>query len=204
MTDASQLVLVVDDDRSMREALQRLLESVGHTVRCFASPSEFLQWQRPEVPVCIVLDVRFPGQSGLEFQRELQARGIAIPIVFLSGHADISMSVRAMKGGAIDFLTKPFREQDLLDAVDEGLRKDTNQRDATIRKADLVARLATLSPREREIMTRVVAGHPNKAIADALGVSEITIKVRRSSAMRKLGADSLAQLVRLAIELGFS
>jgi FixJ family two-component response regulator len=202
VTDSDAVVLVIDDDRSVRDALQRLLESVGRQVRCFESCADFLVGDRPDVPSCLILDIRMPGQDGLDFQRQLVDGGSLLPIIFVSGHGDIPMSVRAMKAGAIEFLTKPFREQDLLSAVDEGLRVDREQRQRARERAILQARLDALTAGEHDVLRKVAKGLLNKQIAADLGVSEVTVKVRRGHLMRKMEAGSLADLVQMAVALG--
>jgi FixJ family two-component response regulator len=194
-------VFVVDDDEDMREALDNLLRSVGHAVSLFGSTSEFLQKAPANAPGCLVLDVRLPGVSGLEFQNQLARANANIPIIFMTGHGDIPMSVRAMKAGAIDFLTKPFRDQDMLDAVALALEHDRARRAQTQASADVRERFTLLSPREREVMTLVTRGLMNKQVAGELGLSEITVKLYRGQAMRKMGARSLADLVRMAEQL---
>jgi FixJ family two-component response regulator len=195
------VVFVIDDDPSVRDALAGLLRSVGLAVLSFGSTQEFLQGERPDLPGCLVLDVRLPGRSGLDFQRELAQTGIHLPIVFITGHGDIPMSVRAMKAGAIEFLTKPFHDQELLDAVQLGIERDrARRRDAAV-VTELHDRFESLTPREREIMALVAAGRLNKQIAADLGVSDITVKVHRGQVMRKMGAKSLAELVRMADQL---
>lgn len=195
------LVFVVDDDPSVRKAMDRLLRSVGLDVRTFESPEEFQRCERPDTVSCLVLDIRMPGQSGLDFQAELVKSKSELPIVFITGHGDIPMSVRAMKAGAIEFLTKPFRDQDLIDAVQMGLKKDRVRREKVTRLADLRERYATLTPRERAIMTLVAAGRLNKQIAAELEVSEITVKVHRAQLMKKMSAKSLIDLMRMADRL---
>ena len=192
------IVFVVDDDASMRQALARLLQSVQLRVEVFASPQEFLQSERPNVPSCLVLDVRLPGLSGLDFQAELAKADIRIPIVFITGHGDIPMSVRAMKAGAVDFLAKPFRDQDLLDAVTAAIQRDQKRREHENAMTDLRAHFSSLTPREREIMALVASGLMSKQIAAEVGLSEITVKVHRSHLMKKMGARSVADLVRMA------
>jgi FixJ family two-component response regulator len=204
MSDGQPIVFVVDDDPSVREALAGLLRSVALEVRSFASTQEFLQSKRPDAPGCLVLDVRLPGRSGLDFQRELAESGIHLPIVFITGHGDIPMSVRAMKAGAIEFLTKPFHDQELLDAVQLGIERDRARRRDAAAVAALRQRFDSLTPREREIMALVAAGRLNKQIAADLGVSEITVKVHRGQVMRKMRARSLAELVRIADQLKIS
>lgn len=194
-------VFVVDDDEDMRLALDNLLRSVGYEVRLFGSTSEFLQKAPADAPGCLVLDVRLPGVSGLEFQNQLARANAHIPIIFMTGHGDIPMSVRAMKAGAIDFLTKPFRDQDMLDAVALALEADRAHRAQTQASADVRERFTLLSPREREVMTLVTRGLMNKQVAGELGLSEITVKLYRGQAMRKMGARSLADLVRMAEQL---
>ena len=192
------IVFVVDDDASMRQALARLLQSVQLRVEVFASPREFLQSERPNVPSCLVLDVRLPGLSGLDFQAELARADVRIPIVFITGHGDIPMSVRAMKAGAVDFLAKPFRDQDLLDAVTAAIQRDQKRREHENAMTDLRAHFSSLTPREREIMALVASGLMSKQIAAEVGLSEITVKVHRSHLMKKMGARSVADLVRMA------
>jgi FixJ family two-component response regulator len=192
------VVYVVDDDRSVRASLEDLLESVGLRVRSFGSTGELLNGLAAEAPGCLVLDVRMPGQSGLDFQRQLAGLGIRLPVVFITGHGDIAMSVRAMKDGAIEFLTKPFRDQELLDAIHHGIEQDRARRREEAAVAELHGRWTSLSAGEREVMDLVVRGLLNKQIAAALHVSEITVKVRRRQVMRKMRASSLAELVRLA------
>lgn len=199
---AQPIVYVIDDDASLREALARLFRSVGLQVKAFASAPEFLRNPLADGPSCLVLDVRLPGLSGLDFQAELAKAAIDIPIVFMTGHGDIPMTVRAMKAGAIEFLPKPFRDQDMLDAVQTGLERDRDRRKSAGNAATLKASFATLTSREQEIMGLVTAGLMNKQIAGQIGVSEITVKVHRGSVMRKMGARSLAELVRMADALG--
>ena len=198
----SQVVFVIDDDASMRDAVSRLLNAVGLTVQTFASAREFLAGRLPDVPGCAVLDVRLPGLSGLDLQREMVERGIHIPVIFITGHGDIPMSVQAMKAGAVEFLTKPFRDQDLLDAVRSGIQLDRQGRKERAELAELRDGLRQLTPREREVMSLVVAGLLNKQIALRLGTSEKTIKIHRSQVMRKMRANSLADLVRMSQKLG--
>lgn len=197
-----QIVFVIDDDASMRDAVSRLLNAVGLTVQTFASAREFLAGKLPDVPGCAVLDVRLPGLSGLDLQREMVERGIHIPVIFITGHGDIPMSVQAMKAGAVEFLTKPFRDQDLLDAVRSGIQLDRQGRKERAELAELRDGLRQLTPREREVMSLVVAGLLNKQIALRLGTSEKTIKIHRSHVMQKMRADSLADLVRMSQKLG--
>jgi RNA polymerase sigma factor (sigma-70 family) len=202
MIEPNSIVFVVDDDASLREALKSLIRSVGLTVELFGSTQEFLNRKRPEVASCLVLDIRLPGTSGLDFQRKLAEANIFIPIIFITGHGDIAMSVRAMKAGAIEFLTKPFRDQDLLDAIHTGLERDRARRQRESEIAILRDRFEWLTPREREVLPLVVSGLPNKQIAAEIGTSETTVKVHRSQLMRKMGANSLPELVRLAERLG--
>lgn len=201
MTEAPATVIVIDDDREIREALGSLLRSVGFAVNLLASVGDFLRSGRPNGPTCLVLDVRLPGQSGLDFQLELSRENIQLPIVFITGHGDIPMSVQAMKGGAVEFLTKPFRDQDLLDAVHVGLARDRVWLENEKALATLRARFDSLTPREREVMALVVTGRLNKQIASDLGVSEITVKVHRSQVMQKMGTRSLPELARMADKL---
>ena len=198
----TQLVFVIDDDASMREAIGRLLHAIGLTVRTFGSAREFLDTRLPDIPACVVLDVRLPGLSGLDLQREMVERGIHVPVIFITGHGDIAMSVQAMKAGAVEFLTKPFRDQDLLDAVRSGIHRDREGRKERTELAALREGLSHLTRRERQVMALVVAGLLNKQIALRLGTSEKTIKIHRSQVMRKMRADSLAELVRMSQKLG--
>jgi len=196
-------IIVVDDDPGIREALGSLSRSVGAQAKALASAPEFLNERRPGGPTCLVLDVRLPGRSGLDFQRELSAANIRVPIVFITGHGDIPMSVQAIKGGAIEFLTKPFRDQDLLDAIQLGLERDRAWLENDKAIGALRARFETLSPREREVMALVVTGRLNKQIADDIGISEITVKVHRGQVMRKMKAASLPDLARMVDKLNF-
>src|SRR5712672_1189081 len=196
------VVFVIDDDPSMRGALEDLVGSVGLQVRAFASPQDFLQSKLPEVPGCLVLDVRLPGMSGLTFQKELARMGVDLPVIFITGYGDIRMSVRAMKAGAVEFLTKPFHDQDLLDAIHAAIERDTERRREAVLVGQLRERYATLTERERQIMTLVVIGRANKQIAAELELSEMTVKVHRGQVMRKMHAGSLPELVRMADRLG--
>jgi len=195
-------VFVVDDDAAVREALDSLFRSVDHKVALFASAAEFLQHKRTDAPGCLVLDIRLPGVSGLDFQDELTRAGIRIPIIFMTGHGDIPMSVRAMKAGAVDFLAKPFRDQDMLDAVAAALRRDQHVREADGAQRALREAFDRLTAREREVMTLVTSGLMNKQVAGELGLSEITVKIHRGHAMQKMKARSLADLVRMSESLG--
>jgi FixJ family two-component response regulator len=201
MPDAYSTVLVVDDDPDLRESVGRLVRSVGMNVRLFASIPDFLMSDLPAGPTCLVLDVRFPGQSGLDLQRELAASDRALPIVFVTGYGDIPMSVQAMKNGAVEFLTKPFRDQDLLDAIELGLARDRIRRENQIALAALRGRFDTLTAREREILIQVARGRLNKQIANDMGITEATVKVHRSKAMRKMNVHSLPELGRLVDRL---
>ena len=204
MTELPSIVFVVDDDASVRNALKSLIRSVGLQVELFGSAQEFLQSKRPNAPSCLILDIRLPGISGLDFQRKLTETNNPIPIIFITGHGDIPMSVRAMKGGAVEFLTKPFRDQDLLDAIHVALERDRARRQREDEIATLKDRFEWLTPREREVLPLVVSGLPNKQIADKIGTSETTVKVHRGQLMRKMGADSLPELVRMAERIGIS
>jgi FixJ family two-component response regulator len=196
--DPKPTVFVVDDDASVRNALVNLFRSVGLRSEAFGSASELLSSKLPDVPSCLVLDIRLPGLSGLDFQTELAKTNIHLPIIFMTGHGDVPMSVRAMKAGAVDFLGKPFRDQDMLDAVTTAIERDRKRRESEQALADLRARFETLTAREREVMAFVTAGLMNKQIAAEMGVSEITVKIHRGHAMKKMGARSLADLVRMA------
>jgi len=201
MNQAKPTVLIVDDDSSMRDSLGRLVRSVGLDVKLLASLPEFLKSGRPDGPTCVVLDVRLPGRSGLDFQRDLADANVHVPIVFITGYGDIPMSVQAMRGGAVAFLTKPFRDQDLIDAIHVGLARDQAWQESERAVASLRERFATLSRREREVMGEVVKGRINKQIAADIGISEITVKVHRGQVMRKMKASSLPDLVRMADKL---
>jgi FixJ family two-component response regulator len=201
-SDEPPTIVVIDDDASMRRALDNLLRSVGFRVELFSSPQQFQQSERPDRPGCIVLDVRFPGRSGLDIQRDLANADARLPIIFITGYGDIPMSVRAMKAGAVEFLTKPFRDQDLLDAVAAALDQDRARRAGNRLVSELRTRFETLTVRERQVMSLVIAGRLNKQIAIELGVSEMTVKMHRRQVMRKMQAAGLAQLVRLADHLG--
>ncbi len=201
-TDEQPVVFVVDDDPSMRATLTDVMRSVGLQVQTFSSAREFMDSKPPDAPGCLVLDVRLPGQSGLEFQRTLAESGMELPVVFITGHGDVSMSVRAMKAGAVDFLIKPFRDQDLLDAVHAAIARDRTRRQQVIGLADLEERYRSLTERERNIMAFVVVGRLNKVIASELGLAEVTVKAHRSQLMHKMGAKSLPELVRMADRLG--
>jgi FixJ family two-component response regulator len=202
MTETDATVFVVDDDGPMRVALMNLIRSIGLRVELFASAQEFLRSKLPDVPSCLILDVRLPGLSGLDLQRRTTESGMEIPIIFLTGYGDIPMTVRAMKAGAVEFLTKPFRDQDLLDAIQQALERDRQTRDQRVAIKELRLRFASLTPREREVMVRVVAGLLNKQIAAELGTSRTTVKIQRHQVMEKMGAVSLPELVRMADQLG--
>jgi FixJ family two-component response regulator len=204
MSEPASIVFVVDDDPSVRRAIKRLVESVGLHVELFGSATEFINSSRPDVASCLVLDIRLPGISGLDFQRELVQAKNEIPMIFITAHGDIPMTVRAMKAGAVEFLTKPFRDQDLLDAIQVGLERDRVRRQRQAETAMLRERLESLTPREREILPLVVSGLLNKQVAAEIGATEATVKVHRSQLMRKMGASSLADLVRMSEKMGIA
>jgi RNA polymerase sigma factor (sigma-70 family) len=204
MSVEQPVIFVVDDDASAREGIEDLLQSVGLRVMTFKSPQESLEGARPDAPGCIVLDVRLPGTSGLEFQKMLIDAGIHSPVIFVTGHGDIPMSVMAMKSGAIEFLTKPFREQSLLDAINAGIEKDRQRRDGLKLVMELQQRFQRLTPREREVFALIVTGRPNKQVAAELGLSEMTVKVHRSQVTKKMRATSIVELARIADRLGLS
>ena len=201
MTEAAAIVFVVDDDEGIRQSLKNLIGSVGLQVKVFASAQEFLRSKLTDVPGCLVLDVRLPGLSGLDLQKRMVEADMEIPIIFITGHGDIPMTVRAMKAGAVEFLTKPFRDQDLLDAIQQALERDRTAREQRTEIVDLRRRFDSLTPREREVMGLVVAGLLNKQIAGELGTSETTVKIHRHQVMEMMGAGSLAELVRMADRL---
>jgi FixJ family two-component response regulator len=204
MKAGDPIVFVVDDDSSMREALTDLITSVGLWVEAFKSAPEYLEYRRPDAPACLVLDVRLPGLSGLELQRELVRTEAPIPIIFITGHGDIPMSVRAIKEGAVEFLAKPFRDQDLLDAIQHALEIDRAARQERTKVADVRRRYESLTKREREVMRLVVSGLLNKQIASELGSSEVTVKIHRGHVMRKMKAQSVVQLLRIAEKIGIA
>ncbi len=200
--ELQSIVFVVDDDPAMRNALTNLFRSVGLRAEVFGSAPELLQSKLPDVASCLVLDIRLPGLSGLDFQTELAKANIRIPVIFVTGHGDIPMTVRAMKAGAVDFLTKPFRDQDMLDAVARAIERDRKRRENERIVSDVQARFESLTPREREVLALVTAGLMNKQIATEIGLAEITVKIHRGHIMKKMGARSLADLVRMAEMLG--
>jgi len=202
MREAESIVFIIDDDFLYRASTERLVRSAGFSVESFQSAADFLNSRRPNVPSCLVLDVRLPGSSGLDLQRELAEAGVHLPIIFVTGHGDIPMSVQAMKAGAVEFLTKPFRDQTLLDAIRQAIERDRVARQQRARNADLRRRYESLGPREREVLKCIVSGMLNKQIADELGATERTIKFHRGHIMRKMQVRSLAELVRLAEALG--
>ena len=202
MTEEHPVVFVIDDDPSVRDALENLVRSVGLEVQSFGSTQEFLHSKRPEAPACLVLDVRLPGSSGLNFQRELLDLKIPLPIIFITGRGDIPMSVKAMKAGAVEFLTKPFREEELLDAIQQGIQRDRLRRQDVSSIASLQELYRTLTPREKDVMGHIIAGRLNKQVAADLDLSEVTVKVHRRQIMRKMQAKSVADLVRIADKLG--
>ena len=198
MADEHPVIFIIDDDPSMRATLADVMRSVGLAVQTFASAQDFLGTRLPDAPACLVLDVRLPGQSGLDLHRTLAESGIELPVVFISGNGDVQISVRAMKAGAVDFLAKPFRDQDLLDAVHEGIERDRARRGRAVKAAELHERYRSLTERERDIMALVVLGHPNKQIAAKLALAEVTVKAHRRQIMHKMRARSLPELVRMA------
>ena len=202
MSEKDALVFVIDDDAAMRRSLENLISSVGLKVEGFPSAQEFLRRERPDVPGCLVLDVRLPGLSGLDLQKRMVEAGMEIPIIFITGHGDIPMTVKAMKAGAMEFLTKPFRDQDLLDAIQQALERDRKTREQRVEIEELRRRLGSLTPRERNVLNLVVTGLLNKQIAGKLGTSEATVKIHRHQVMEKMGAHSLAELVRMSDRLG--
>ena len=204
MTESEAIVYVIDDDAQTRDALKNLMRSVGLQVEVFASAQDFLRSKRPDVPACLVLDVRLRGLSGLDLQKRMAEAKIEVPIIFITGYGDIPMTVQAMKAGAVEFLTKPFRNQELLDAIQQALERDRTTRDQRAKNEELYDRYDSLTPREREVMTLVVAGLLNKQIAGELGTSETTVKNHRHQIMEKMGADSLAELVKMAYKLGIA
>jgi RNA polymerase sigma factor (sigma-70 family) len=204
VTESEAIVYVIDDDAQTRDALKNLMRSVGLHVEVFASAQDFLRSKRPDVPACLVLDVRLRGLSGLDLQKRMAEAKIEVPIIFITGYGDIPMTVQAMKAGAVEFLTKPFRNQELLDAIQQALERDRSTREQRAKNEELHTRYDSLTPREREVMTLVVAGLLNKQIAGELGTSETTVKNHRHQIMEKMGADSLAELVKMAYNLGIT
>ena len=204
MTESEAIVYVIDDDAQTRESLKNLMRSVGLQVEVFASAQDFLRSKRPDVPACLVLDVRLRGLSGLDLQKRMAEAKIGVPIIFITGYGDIPMTVQAIKAGAVEFLTKPFRNQELLDAIQQALERDRTTREQQAKNDELYARYDSLTPREREVMTLVVAGLLNKQIAGELGTSETTVKNHRHQVMEKMGADSVAELVKMAYNLGIT
>jgi FixJ family two-component response regulator len=202
--DVEPIVFVVDDDQSVREGIQSLLTSAGFSVDTFPTAEMFLNHPRPDRPACVILDVRMPGLSGLDLQRELTKIGVSIPIIFVTGHGNVRMTAQAMKAGAVEFLTKPFREQELIDAVRESIGRDRMERRRRAELFEMRRLFESLTSRERDVMTRVAAGFLNKQVAAQLGISEITVKVHRAQVMKKMHAKSLADLVRIADRLGAS
>ncbi len=202
MTESEAIVYVIDDDAQTRDALKNLMRSVGLHAEVFASAQDFLRSKRPDVPACLVLDVRLRGLSGLDLQKRMVEAKIEVPIIFITGYGDIPMTVQAMKAGAVEFLTKPFRNQELLDAIQQALERDRTTRDQRAKNEELHTRYDSLTSREREVMTLVVAGLLNKQIAGELGTSETTVKNHRHQLMEKMGADSVAELVKMAYKLG--
>jgi RNA polymerase sigma factor (sigma-70 family) len=204
VTESEAIVYVIDDDAQTREGLKNLMRSVGLHVEVFASAQDFLRSKRPDIPACLVLDVRLRGLSGLDLQKRMAEAKIEVPIIFITGYGDIPMTVQAMKAGAVEFLTKPFRNQELLDAIQQALERDRSTREQRAKNEELHTRYDSLTPREREVMTLVVAGLLNKQIAGELGTSETTVKNHRHQIMEKMGADSLAELVKMAYKLGIA
>lgn len=202
MKNAASIIYIIDDDESMRFSLEFLFQSVGFATRAYASTSDFLASERPEAEGCLVLDIRLKGTSGLEFQEQLRRSGIQIPVVLMTGHGDIPMSVRGMKAGAIDFLTKPFRDQDMLDAVTSALKVDRTRRASQETLAEVESKYQSLTAREQQVMSLVARGLLNKQIAGELGISEVTVKIHRGLVMRKMGARTLPDLVRMSDALG--
>lgn len=199
MSEEQAVVFVVDDDPSMRRSLESLLRSIGHDVRLFSSAQEFMRAERPDAPGCLLLDVRLPGMSGLTFQQELSNAGIALPIIFITGHGDIPMAVEAVRQGAVDFIQKPFSDQELMDRIGDALEQATRQREGELERLDIMDRMGSLTAREREVMGQVVQGKANKVIAADLGVSQRTVEIHRARVMEKMQANSLAHLVRMVM-----